>query len=494
MTRLASIRLCLLAAALFALAAACGRTTLGGLCPAGYDVDGGTCQCLTDEGCPAGYVCNGGTCDCRSDSCCPAGYQFSLDSNACVCHASACCPSEYTWNAAQQMCSCGSQACCPGGYAFDTIAQGCRCAADFCCPVGFAYDSDAGADYCVCQADSCCPANYIFDSTRNVCVCAENSCCPANYTYNASVRACVCSGDACCPAGFVQDPTSQRCICDVTNPNACGNPANNFCSATSGQCMCLNDNGCPAGDYCNSLGFCQSAASCTTNLDCPAGDFCNVSTNTCVAIVQGACATNADCNYIQPSPIPGFAEVCQSGTCIPGCYANSDCPIQPPSPTQPSSSCVGANLGVTPPVLGSCQPYCLINDSCPVNSYCNASNGTCSYNPGNTNCGTCGSSADCGANSTCLSFIVEGQTASFCGSTCNTDNDCPSGFSCGGVIYECSGPGDISCQPPANVVCTLFNPVNEPQTFFCAGPNGQPYVYFNACAPLSGTCPADPYP
>jgi len=495
----APLRLLLVALVAGGLGAACGRTALGGLCPEGYDVDGGVCQCLTDVGCPAGYVCNAGTCDCRSDSCCPTGYQFSLESNACVCHASACCPAQYVWNSAQQMCSCGSQACCPAGYTFDSLAQGCRCAADFCCPVGFGYDADAGAQDCVCQADSCCPVNYIYDSTRGTCVCAESSCCPANYNYNASVRACVCAGNACCPAGFVQDPTTQRCVCDSTNPNACGNPANNYCDQASGSCKCLNDNGCPAGDYCNSLNFCQSASACTTNLDCPVGDFCNVNTNVCTGVVPGACATNADCNYIQPSPIPGFGEVCQSGFCIPGCYADADCPIQPTAADLPKPSCVGANLSVSPPVLGSCQPSCTSNDSCPVNSFCNP-DGTCSYNPSNLNCQGCANQpGDCNSQSnySCLQFIIEGQTALFCGSTCNTDADCPSGFGCSGIIIQCVPGTTNTCPPPADgtaVTCQAFSPVNEGTTYFCTGPNGAPYVYFDACAPLSGVCPASDYP
>jgi hypothetical protein len=470
-----------------ALVPACGRTALGGICPEGYTVDGGVCQCLTDEGCPSGYVCNGGTCDCRSDSCCPAGYQFSLDSNACVCHDTACCPSQYTWNSAQQSCSCGSQACCPAGYVFDTVQQGCKCAADFCCPVGFGYDADAGAQECVCEADGCCPVNYIFDSSRNACVCAEDSCCPPNFTYNASVRACICSGDGCCPAGFIQDTTAKRCVCDVNNPNSC--PANNTCDATSGSCKCLNDNGCPAGDFCNSAGSCQSSSSCTTNLDCPGGTYCNVNTNVCVPLGV-ECATDPDCNFGQT-----FGSVCQNGTCVSGCFSTSDCPIQPTSPNVSKPSCVGANLGVSPPVLGSCGPLCLTNDSCPVNSFCDTSTGTCFFNPGNLNCAPCNVSPDCGGgNYQCLSFLVEGMQQGFCGGGCSSDADCPSGFDCGNIIYECPG-GTCPATPDGTPVqCLEFSPVNEGQTPICAGPNGEPFVYFTACGPLSGFCPASGFP
>src|SRR5208283_3322183 len=114
----------------------------------------------------------------------------------------------------------------------------------------------------------------------------------------------------------------------------------------------------------------------------------------------------------------------------------------------------------------------------------------------NANCMTCNVNTDCGpSNYSCLQFIVEGQTALFCGSTCSTDADCPSGFECGGVIYGCDPAQGCPATPDGTPVqCLLFNPVNESPSYFCAGPNGQPYTYFSACSPLSGVCPALPYP
>jgi hypothetical protein len=132
-----------------------------------------------------------------------------------------------------------------------------------------------------------------------------------------------------------------------------------------------------------------------------------------------------------------------------------------------------------------------------VNSFCNTAGGACSFNPGNVNCQSCQQNTDCApSNYLCLGFIIEGQTQSFCGSNCATDADCPSGFECGGVILECSGPGS-NCPPEANgtaVQCLAFNPVNEPAGYFCADPDGQPYVYSSACNPLSGFCPASDFP
>ncbi len=435
--------------------AACGRTELASACANGFSPDGGT------------------------DGCCPDGYQYGAATNTCVCHASSCCPAPYLWNAAQQACSCEGQACCPSGSTFDAVAQGCRCTSSGCCPEGFAYDADAGVQACVCQSDSCCPANYLFDSIRNVCFLADDAGCPNSYSYNPAVRACVCTGSACCPSGFIQAPAGNRCICDPSNPNAC--PANNACNPTSGACQCLNDLGCPTGDYCNSAGSCQSASSCTTNLDCPQGTYCNITSNVCIQPTVASCAVDAECS---------FGLVCQGGACVSGCYTTSDCPIQGNN-AQPEAACVGANLAVSPPVLGSCQPYCLINDSCPVNSYCDAASGSCSPNADNLNCQSCD---QCGglSNYSCLQFIISGELGLFCGSTCASDSDCPGGFTCSPVILSCQGPGDESCPAPGQ--CTLLTPVNESPSYYCTGPNGQPYQYFSACAPLSGTCPAEPYP
>jgi hypothetical protein len=465
-----------------AMLPACGRTALGGRCPEGYDLDSGVCQCLTDVGCPAGFVCNQGTCECRSDGCCPTGYSYSLDSEACVCHDTSCCPKEYVWNAAEQRCGCGNQACCPGGYTYDEVAQGCRCAADACCPVGFGYD--AVGKQCVCQADSCCPVDYGWDDVRMACVCAKDSCCPANYAYNASVRACVCVGDSCCPSGFIQDSAAKRCVCDASTPGSCGDPSHNFCDTASGACKCLDNQGCKAGNYCNSLGFCQSSAGCTSNIDCPSGTLCNVNTNTCVT--QAGCNTDAECP---------FGEVCQSSTCVSGCYTTSDCSIEPATPQQSKPSCVGANLSVSPPVLGSCQPFCLTNDSCPVDSFCNTTTGTCSFNPSDVNCLGCGNNTSCGNNNFCLQFISEGQTGLFCGAICSSAADCPSGFDCGGVIFGCDpAAGCQKASDGSTPQCLLFTPVNDVPQYFCADASGQPYVYATACAPLSGTCPAQAFP
>ena len=189
--------------------------------------------------------------------------------------------------------------------------------------------------------------------------------------------------------------------------------------------------------------------------------------------------------------------MCQAGVCVSGCYTTSDCPIQPASPNVSKPSCVGADLSVSPPVLGSCQPVCLINNSCPVHSFCDPSSGTCSLNPADQNCQPClGAPGDCNSepNYECLSFIIEGTTSQFCASSCTTDADCPSGFACGGVIIECPS-GQCPPTPDGTVVqCLTFNPVNEPPTAICAGPDGQPFVYNNACAPLSGLCPASDFP
>ena len=84
------------------------------------------------------------------------------------------------------------------------------------------------------------------------------------------------------------------------------------------------------------------------------------------------------------------------------------------------------------------------------------------------------------------------------GQNCNTDADCPSGFTCGGVIESCNPNGTAPVCPTLNdgsaAQCLAFSTVNEPVSYYCSGPDGQPYVYFSACNPLSGFCPASDFP
>ncbi len=250
----------------------------------------------------------------------------------------------------------------------------------------------------------------------------------------------------------------NRCVC--INDASCG--ANQVCDGASGQCKCVNNAGCPAGNFCNVLGYCQSASACTSNLDCPTGTFCDTTTTNCLA--DGPCTLDEHCQ---------LNNVCSTATlqCRPGCRDDSDC--------APKNSCVS----------GQCTFFCRTNDHCPVDEFCNTATGVCAPRSGRVDCDTCSGGFGCGVSATCLTFLTEGQTQSFCGHDCTEDLDCPSGYECGGVIHECSagfcdappGGGSASCQS--------FEVENEGTRRFCTGANGQPIEYRKSCAPRSGSCP-----
>jgi hypothetical protein len=460
------------------LAAGCARTALNADCPNGYTFDGDKCICSTDEGCPTGFSCEEGVCQCRSSGCCPLGYEYSSLSEACVCRASECCPKDHRWIEAERKCTCAAQNCCPDGYTFNETSKSCECAADQCCPKGFVYDASPMKQACVCNSDSCCPVDFVYDAQKKDCVCARDACCPPNHKYSANVRACVCIGDSCCPTGYKKDVDQERCVC-LSNA-ACGG-VNNFCDNmgpdATGSCKCLNDLGCPTvapapPQFCNSLGFCQSIAACTSNGDCPMGYFCDISNNRC--ILDGPCTLDDHC---------AFDSICNASTaaCKPGCRRDGDC--------NPKKACVNQ----------TCTNFCRDSSACPVNQFCNTTNGTCAPTPSRVDCNTCtGAPLDCGGSSggaTCLTFISEGQTKSFCGVTCKEQADCPSGFDCGAVIFGCSG--GFGCTPVAGqtISCKAFQVENETgDQFFCADGTGQPHEYFRSCAPSSGICPATAAP
>jgi Cys-rich repeat protein len=410
-----------------------------------------------------------------------------------VCRSSTCCPKDHRWLEDAGRCACGLEPedggigadggavlrpvnCCPEGFVFSEATQRCECAGDACCPQGYVWvppgskPPDGGVDagaatwregHCACASDTCCPVDFRFDPIAKDCVCAKTECCPPNHVYEPELAACVCVGDSCCPPGFRRG-MDNRCVC--INNASC--PAGQFCDPVSGGCRCMSNAGCPPGNFCNALGFCQSIASCTSNLDCPAGTFCDITTARCLP--AGPCTLDEHCPMNQ---------ICSTSqlACRAGCRTDGDC--------SPKNSCVS----------GQCRFFCRNNSFCPVEQFCDKATGTCGSRPNRVDCQSCASQLACGAPAVarCLSFVTEGQQASFCGHICLSDDDCPSGYECNGVIFSCRSGGVCEPDNGETMTCTAFQVENEPgDQFFCADSTGLPHQYFKACAPRSGFCPA----
>jgi len=138
---------------------------------------------------------------------------------------------------------------------------------------------------------------------------------------------------------------------------------------------------------------------CSEDVACSFGEVCI--DGTCSS---KNCATSADCP---------METTCAGGSCTAGCANDDDCyPGDACDTTQ--GQCAEA----------SCRSTTL---DCGFKEFCNTVTGEC-YEASGYYCLECFDDDDCGGNdNTCLSW---GAYGNFCGVTCDTESDCPSGFTC----------------------------------------------------------------
>jgi hypothetical protein len=294
----------------------------------------------------------------------------------------------------------------------------------------------------------------VFDQAINACKCVAQTCCPQTYQFDAAHQKCVCTASAC--------PGGLYCEQNVADPYF-------------GVCKCADNTPCKSDQFCNADHFCQSLSGCTSSFDCPAGTFCDTITSVCRA--TGSCTMDEHCD-------PG--QICRKsdGKCIAGCRRDEDCPLLP-VPLAPGASQFSCQAG-------QCVQFCKSNEYCPLGKRCDQGSGTCltipSYDPYAALCQKCGA-IGCGSSGVCLMFIAEGQLGSFCGVQCVSNDDCPSGYDCGNILYDCGQGG--TC--PDGSFCKQFQVENEPAPLsLCADPKtGWPKDFDTYCAPRSGTCPPE---
>jgi hypothetical protein len=134
---------------------------------------------------------------------------------------------------------------------------------------------------------------------------------------------------------------------------------------------------------------------CSAEVACEFGEVCL--SGSCEVV---GCANSSQCP---------MEHSCESGTCTPGCTDDDDC--------YPGDACDATT--------GECSSEGCTDShlDCGFNEFCNEFSGDC-YDAGGYYCKKCNDDTDCGGNGNlCTGW-------GYCGVTCETDSDCPSGLSC----------------------------------------------------------------
>lgn len=142
----------------------------------------------------------------------------------------------------------------------------------------------------------------------------------------------------------------------------------------------------------------QDAMECSESDPCGFGEVCVEGT------CQGSsCTTSAQCSMEQ---------FCDDGTCVAGCDNDDDC--------YPGDYCNGEEKDC------AAAPCTDSHIDCDFKEYCGSS-GDCVEASGYF-CRDCEVDSDCGGNgNVCMNWGLERD---FCGVSCDTEADCPSGFTC----------------------------------------------------------------
>lgn len=220
-------------------------------CPAGFTLEGGTCQqpagcpggaldaqydlCTHDIrfGCPAGYAYIAERSRCESAPFCSAG-SYDTTSNRCHKQINKGCPDGYVYTAARDRCERAPS--CPSGGSYSAANNRCEaaCTYSYTCSWteggGGGWSSGPYGDYDTCasncsQTTACtswvdpvsgneayaCPygTDHTCDASHNCTrtgTCSANTNCPSCYSWNGAV----CFGRATCPNGNL-DSDSDAC-------------------------------------------------------------------------------------------------------------------------------------------------------------------------------------------------------------------------------------------------------------------------------------------
>jgi hypothetical protein len=201
-----------------------------------------------------------------------------------------------------------------------------------------------------------------------------------------------------------------------------------------GLCVCRSDEACQDGEVCNSQGVCQARSGCRSNAECDATRFCDLGTGDCLERTR--CGSDVHCP-------PGTICDPSRGACVDGCRENGDCTL--------GAVCEGGRC-----LKGRCadKSFCEYGDICV--------GGACQPHPNGAFCQDCGQGRPC-PSPTDYCLLNSGYdparpdtgSASFCGVSCSSEDQCPNGYQCGGVVLLTSDQCTQDAQCGAGRVCVL---------------------------------------
>lgn len=274
------------------------------------------------------------------------------------------------------------------------------------------------------------------------------------------------------------DPTTPVDTSGDTGPSGCtedadcaGDPGGPVCNTDTGECVdCTAENDpCPEGNYCDP-GTNDCTPGCIEDADCGGDLTCDVPNNTCVG-----CLADNECP---------LGNVCEDGTCVPGCNDQQGCPDglaccteqcvdimtdeahcggceAPCDPADATGECNGGvcEIGMCDPGFDDCNGAA--NDGCEVDGICacvpNQAYDCYSGPMGTEDVGVCtGGTQTCNAEGTalgpCIGQVLPGLELCASGQDENCDGtvdedpdlDADGWTQCGGDCCDDVGVGCLS--------------------------------------------------
>ncbi|HUB09531.1 MAG TPA: hypothetical protein VMB50_21180, partial [Myxococcales bacterium] len=271
----------------------------------------------------------------------------------------------------------------------------------------------------------------------------------------------------------------------------------------------------PAGQVALTIACGNDGAACASGADCPLFQMCDLDGGgMCDTYCTGgacACVADSQCagGYTEQAGL-GQGEICVNGSCVQGCNAATDCPVDlccdlthgaPGVCGNPTGSntcacaidsqCNQAAEGraTTCATSGFCTQGCKTGYDCPSTEACDSSQGFISVCESGCASGDCScifdsQCTDGGVGVACL------PSTGLCGPGCDTGGDCPADQSCNSGTDQCSSTCATSGDP-VGCECNTDTQCNGGQTglqVICNGFDCETGCDQNSDCPSGQTC------